>query len=585
MQRIYLSKDDVYKKLKQNSHCDFFIIIIHKPGPMTSNRIYPVETILLSDDDSTPMQGSTPMSRARARYFGKLCMGITLIIISIGAFIALNPIQGPQQINNFFSKDNPHQTNKRSLQELIDNISLSESNLDLGMLYQKTSQKCKIIQKDTIRPYPSVIARSYYIAFNQTTMQPIFVKYIQPYFTNSCTTCDRFKKDPYGIDILSHEDYQGTGYDRGHLVPSADYGADTYIITNTVPMLPRFNRGAWRISEEMIRDKYKGRLIYKGCEYTNKTIITKKNNTLYIPIGCSYVVFDSNDVNQISELELLDHGYLENINTMGKTLSSSVKKLPDWIECSNNNIFASPRSKFYHPINLQSNTSSLSNTHGEYVQKLSSTYGPGDYRLAPQDYHYVDQIVVEIWGAGGAGGAGSAGGVGRNIMGGGGGAYITANITTNQQYIDIHVGYGGAGVERYKWTTGLYPICISEHTCNNSSARSRDSWIRIYDNSSDNIINLTAGGGMDGGCTARNSTNGGIVTMDNTSDIYAVPGNSGSDKTDGGSTPFGGAGGNATHRDGQVPGGGGAARLVCPKYPHTVRRLSRGGDGMIKIFF
>jgi endonuclease G len=153
---------------------------------------------------------------------------------------------------------------------------------------------------------------------------------MQPFVTNSCTTCNYFRKDPYDINILRHEDYTNTGYDRGHLVPNADYGVDTYIITNAVPMIPKFNRGIWRVSEQAIREKYKGKLIYKGCEYSNNYIMTSRSNKLYIPAGCFYVVFDSNNINQISELELLDYGYLKNDNT----LQRNIKKLPDWVDCS-----------------------------------------------------------------------------------------------------------------------------------------------------------------------------------------------------------------------------------------------------------
>lgn len=114
---------------------------------------------------------------------------------------------------------------------------------------------------------------------------------------------------------MKSEDYINIGYDRGHLVPNAYYGSDTYIITNSVPMLRNFNRGVWRISEQMSRDKYKDKMIYKSCEYSNKYVMTSINNKLYILDGCYYVIFDTNNVNQTLELEILDYGYLKNENT------------------------------------------------------------------------------------------------------------------------------------------------------------------------------------------------------------------------------------------------------------------------------
>jgi DNA/RNA endonuclease G (NUC1) len=201
----------------------------------------------------------------------------------------------------------------------------------------KTFMNCKIIQRNIVRPYPNQENFTYYISFNETIMQADFVKYIQPDITNSCSSCSYFRKDPYNINVLRQEDYTNTGFDRGHLVPNADYGEDTYIISNVVPMLPKFNKGDWKKSEQLIRDKYPDKLIYKGCDYSNEYIITSRNNKLYIPIGCSYFVFGTPsrssgtyNIDKLTELQLLDYGYLEN----NEAETPIIKKLPYWIECS-----------------------------------------------------------------------------------------------------------------------------------------------------------------------------------------------------------------------------------------------------------
>lgn len=194
-----------------------------------------------------------------------------------------------------------------------------------------TPIKCRILQKNEVRPYPNSNKNTYYISFNREIMQADYVKYIQPNSTNSCRSCSYFKIDPYDINTLRNDDYTNTGYDRGHLVPNADFGNDTYIISNAVPMNPYFNQRIWSKVEQMIRDNYKNKLVYKGCTYSNQYITTKNIRKLYIPLGCSYAVFDSNDVNQTSDLILLDFGYLENNNM------SDVKKiekvLPKWTNC------------------------------------------------------------------------------------------------------------------------------------------------------------------------------------------------------------------------------------------------------------
>ena len=56
------------------------------------------------------------------------------------------------------------------------------------------------------------------------------------------------------------EDYKGSGFDRGHLVASADRRAsgtlnsETFLLTNMSPQHPQLNRQAWRILEQKVRD-------------------------------------------------------------------------------------------------------------------------------------------------------------------------------------------------------------------------------------------------------------------------------------------------------------------------------------------
>lgn len=55
-------------------------------------------------------------------------------------------------------------------------------------------------------------------------------------------------------------DYKGSGYDRGHLAPSAtmDFSQESmkqsFLMSNMSPQLPGFNRVGWRVLEEHVRD-------------------------------------------------------------------------------------------------------------------------------------------------------------------------------------------------------------------------------------------------------------------------------------------------------------------------------------------
>jgi endonuclease G, mitochondrial len=74
---------------------------------------------------------------------------------------------------------------------------------------------------------------------------------------------DNFRPDgalPTGFYQVTPDDYRGSGYDRGHLLPSADRTANardnaaTFLMTNIVPQVPEHNRGIWRVLEEYERD-------------------------------------------------------------------------------------------------------------------------------------------------------------------------------------------------------------------------------------------------------------------------------------------------------------------------------------------
>lgn len=88
---------------------------------------------------------------------------------------------------------------------------------------------------------------------------------------------DAFAPDPrlerYGWVSATHADYRGSGYDRGHLLPSADRtdsevaNRATFLYSNMAPQLPKLNRGAWKLLEERLRR------------------LTAEYDTLYVVVG------------------------------------------------------------------------------------------------------------------------------------------------------------------------------------------------------------------------------------------------------------------------------------------------------------
>lgn len=105
----------------------------------------------------------------------------------------------------------------------------------------------------------------YSFSYNEKYEQPNWVKYT---ITPEDLTCEvkakrknKFKEDDsISTESATLEDYKGSGYDRGHLKPSADESCDqeqmdeTFLMSNMSPQSPQFNRGAWKRLESYVRN-------------------------------------------------------------------------------------------------------------------------------------------------------------------------------------------------------------------------------------------------------------------------------------------------------------------------------------------
>ena len=103
--------------------------------------------------------------------------------------------------------------------------------------------------------------------------------------------------DPKLLEFTDNfEDYRGSGYDRGHLVASADrlYSVEaneqTFYYSNISPQIPNFNSGIWAFLEEKVRNWGRSNAIRdtlyvtKGGTIAEKqTIGTIGNNKIIIP--------------------------------------------------------------------------------------------------------------------------------------------------------------------------------------------------------------------------------------------------------------------------------------------------------------
>ena len=87
---------------------------------------------------------------------------------------------------------------------------------------------------------------------DQVDLGPV-ARYTGPFFPDTTL--------PAGWYQVRRDDYTSSGYDRGHMTPSADRTASTadneatFILTNVVPQAPANNQGPWAQLEDSLRER------------------------------------------------------------------------------------------------------------------------------------------------------------------------------------------------------------------------------------------------------------------------------------------------------------------------------------------
>lgn len=118
-------------------------------------------------------------------------------------------------------------------------------------------------QRQIAPPTPSILelCNSFYVSqFNTQHSKVVFVseRLLPGTSIGAPTRLSGFRSDPRVRSGPSTTMYEGTGFDRGHLVPAENASTneqmrDTFIMTNVVPQNPTLNRGEWKKLESMIR--------------------------------------------------------------------------------------------------------------------------------------------------------------------------------------------------------------------------------------------------------------------------------------------------------------------------------------------
>lgn len=99
------------------------------------------------------------------------------------------------------------------------------------------------------------------ISYDEHNSRPRFVseRLKQGTAVGKIERVNSFRQDSRVKNSPENADYVASGYDRGHLAPSAnastkDEQRATFVLTNMTPQVPTLNRRAWKVLEDNIRD-------------------------------------------------------------------------------------------------------------------------------------------------------------------------------------------------------------------------------------------------------------------------------------------------------------------------------------------
>jgi endonuclease G len=149
-------------------------------------------------------------------------------------------------------------------------------------------------------PQPSLgytIQHSYYtLSYSSTHRQAEYsYYYLSPEsILGGQARTDDFRVDPkVTSNPVKSTDYQGSGYDRGHLCPAADMAlnltamSETFYMSNMSPMAASFNRGIWSRLEDWVREEALGN---SGLHVVTGPILSSSCGSLKesITVPCAY---------------------------------------------------------------------------------------------------------------------------------------------------------------------------------------------------------------------------------------------------------------------------------------------------------
>jgi len=137
----------------------------------------------------------------------------------------------------------------------------------LGRAYVYAGLPVPTVPEMQVEVLPS---KGYLVGYSEQRKDPLWAAYHLFPVQNPEThpRPSRFSVDSRTTAQVSHDDYTGTGYDRGHMAPNhaidTRYGREaqleTFLLSNICPQKPNLNRRVWEKLEEKATDDYANRL-------------------------------------------------------------------------------------------------------------------------------------------------------------------------------------------------------------------------------------------------------------------------------------------------------------------------------------
>ncbi len=147
---------------------------------------------------------------------------------------------------------------------------------------------------------------------------------------------DNFRPDPAlpsDWTAVRSSDYAGSGFDRGHLCPSADRtatntdNAATFLLTNIIPQSPNLNRNTWESLESFCRELVKAGselYIYAGTYGTggqgSEGRALKIKDKINVPEACWKIILilpvGEDDFNRIGEATQVIAVWMPNVQSV-----------------------------------------------------------------------------------------------------------------------------------------------------------------------------------------------------------------------------------------------------------------------------